>query len=76
VGGDGTVITESYFGGTSTFDSAAQTAAVDAMQDDARAQNALLGLYNFSVVFAVSPQVQGFAPFRYGMYYPDAISMT
>ncbi|MEY4173317.1 MAG: hypothetical protein RI900_482 [Actinomycetota bacterium] len=76
VGGDGTVITESYFGGTSTFDSAAQKAAVDAMQDDARAQNALLGLYNFSVVFAVSPQVQGFAPFRYGMYYPDAISMT
>ena len=76
VGADGTVITDSYFGGTATFDAAAQKAAVDAMQDDARAQNAILGLYNFSVVFAVSPRVQGFAPFQYGMYYPDSISMT
>jgi peptide/nickel transport system substrate-binding protein len=75
-GADTTVITEQFVAGTSTTDPAAQAAAIGIAQDDARAQNTVIGMYNWSQVYAVSTDVEGFSPFPYLVWYPDGMSKS
>lgn len=67
-GANMSVIQPEYTKGTSTFDDAVKDQAVRAIQDDATAQSALVGLYNQSAAYAVKPYVKGIVPLPYRLW--------
>ncbi|MFM7093337.1 MAG: ABC transporter substrate-binding protein, partial [Actinomycetota bacterium] len=73
---DSALIYEQFLGGASTPDLTAWESAAAAIQDDARSQNAVIGLYNYSPIDAVSPRVTGFNRLRYAIWYADGISIA
>jgi len=73
---DSALIYEQFLGGASTPDVTAWESAAAAIQDDARSQNAVIGLYNYSPIDAVSPRITGFNRLRYAIWYADGISIA
>jgi len=73
-GADTTMIGEQFAIGTSTVDPAEIQAAVVAIQNDAWDQSTAIGLYNLEPTFGVSPNVKGFNPLPYLVWYGDGIS--
>lgn len=73
---DTAVIYEQFLTGASTSDVAAWESAAATIQDDARATNAVIGLFNYSPVDAVSTRVSGYNRLPFAIWYADGISIA
>jgi ABC-type transport system substrate-binding protein len=73
---DTTLIFEQFLGGSGSFDVSAWEAASAAIQDDARSQNALIGLYNFSPIDVVSSRVVGFERTPFAVWYSNGLGVS
>lgn len=73
---DPSAIYEQFLTAASTPDVSAWESAAAAIQDDARATNAMIGLFNFSPIDVVSTRVSGFKRLPFAIWYADGISIT
>lgn len=73
---DTAVIYEQFLAGSGSFDVSAWEAATGVIQDDARSQNALIGLYNFSPIDLVSSRVVGFERTPFAVWYSDGLGVA
>lgn len=73
---DTTLIFEQFLGGSGSFDVSAWEAASAVIQDDARSQNALIGLYNFSPIDVVSSRVVGFERTPFAVWYSNGLGVS
>jgi ABC-type transport system substrate-binding protein len=67
---------DQFLAGASTTDVAAWESAIAAIQDEARATNAVIGLFNFSPIDVVSTRVSGFKRLPFAIWYADGISIA
>ena len=73
---DTAVIYEQFLTAASTPDVTAWESAAATIQDDARAANAVIGLFNYSPVDVVSTRVSGYNRLPFAIWYADGISIT
>ena len=73
---DLTVINEQFLIGTASTDPAERQAAVLAIQDDAMAQAAQIGLVNVASTYAVQSDVEGFVLLPYVQWYTDTVGLA
>ena len=73
---DTAAIYDQFLAAASTTDVAAWEAAIAAIQDEARATNAVIGLFNYSPIDVVSTRVSGFNRLPFAIWYADGISIT
>ena len=72
-GDDDTLFSKHRTAYLSTRDPAVQHAAVVAIQDEARDHAAAIALAEYPTIHAVAPQLRGFQPAPWGLYYWDTI---
>lgn len=71
-----TVINEQFLIGTASTDPAVRQAAVLAIQDDAMAQAAQIGLVNVASTYGVQDGVEGFVLLPYVQWYTDVVGLA
>jgi len=73
---DTAAIYDQFLAAASSTDVAAWESAIAAIQDEARATNAVIGLFNYSPIDVVSTRVSGFKRLPFAIWYADGISIT